>query len=121
MNYEDPSRIARQKRRLFHGSVAAPDDNQVLIPKSRQRPVARCAGGNSVASETLRRFRLAGNSQPFCRGPGSDNQRASLNSFTVCMKSKRTVLKIDVSNPFFQKLSAKALGLFAKLDHQVRA
>jgi hypothetical protein len=121
MNDKNALGITGQERRFFHRGVAATDYDQVLVAKRGQRAVACRARRHAVAAETVRRFRFTRNSQPFRRSARRDDQRLSFHDFIVGVQFERTFAEIDFRDPFFEKLSAKALCLFAKLQHQVRA
>ncbi len=121
MNYVDARGIARQKRRFFHCRIAAANDHQAFAAKRGQRAVAGRTRRNAVAAKAEGRLCLAGNAQPLCRGARRNNQRVGFDDLIIGVKREWTLLKIDLRDPLFQKLSAEALRLFAKLDHQVRA
>jgi hypothetical protein len=120
MGHVNARGITRQERSFFHCRVAATDDDQTLVTKRRQRPVAGRTGRNAVAAESFRGFGFAGNAQPLRRCAGGDDQRVSLYDSVFGMQGERPRAEFDFINPFFQKLSSEPLGLFAEFHHQLR-
>src|ERR1041384_4714065 len=110
--------ITRQKRGLFHRSVAATNHEQRSVAKCRQRTAARSTRGSPFTAKPVGHFRLAWNPEPFRRSAGSDDQRLRRNRFPFGVDLKRTFGEVDFSDPCLEKLGSEPLRLLTKFVHR---
>src|SRR5438309_9232362 len=103
MDNVDSRSVTRQEGRFFHSGITTANDNQSLVAKCGQRAITRRACRDAIAAETLRRFRLAWDTEPLCRGAGSDNQRFGFDDVVFGKQRERAFAKIDLRDPFLKK------------------
>jgi hypothetical protein len=105
MDEGDAAAKAGEKVRLFHGRVAAADDDNFLV--AVEEAVAGGAGADTVSDELL----FARQVEPAGRGAGGDDQRTGFHPVSVDADPERAFAQVGLRDRAVMVNGAKALRL----------